>query len=404
MKILDAFPALRERNFRLYFYTQLISFVGTYLQATAQGWLVLQLTHSAFWVGFVGAIIFLPAFIFVLFGGAIADRFNRRSILYFTQVVAMLLAFILGVLTITHRVNLAEIIILAVCLGVINALDTPARSAFVSDMITDRNNLASAVSLNSGMGTTALAVGPAVAGILIALFGTGWTFIINGFTFVAAIIAMYAMNISMKNIEKKVSTGNMIKDGIRYLLSNKNLLFLILLSGALVLFGLSYDAILPVIATQIYNGGAETFGYISSAFGIGAAASAVVLSMLSKKASSRFWIVGGNILVGLSLIALSLVHVVAWGFVFILLAGFTVVTEFAMIMTVIQHTVPETMRGRVLSIFYFLYFGCYGIGSFFMGLSAQRFGPAMTVGTSGLIAFLIGVTLLFFKEKILEVA
>src|SRR5665213_1532289 len=140
MNLRTACPAFRERNFRLYFYAQLISLAGTYLQSTAQGWLVFQLTGSAFWVGLVAALVFFPTFLLVLFGGAIVDRLDRRGILYFTQAAAMLLAFILGVLTITNHINLLEVNILALCLGIVNALDTPARSAFIPEMISDRAN------------------------------------------------------------------------------------------------------------------------------------------------------------------------------------------------------------------------------------------------------------------------
>lgn len=406
MNLRTAFPALREPNFRLYFYSQLISLAGTYLQSTAQGWLVFQLTGSAFWVGLVAALVFFPTFLLVLFGGAIVDRLDRRSILYFTQAAAMLLAFILGVLTITNHINLLEVNILALCLGIVNALDTPARSAFIPEMIKDRANLASAISLNSGMATTAQAVGPAIAGILIVLIGTGWTFIINSFTFIAVLVALYAMNVQLRIVEEKTKAHPiaMVKTGLQYILSNRDLVFLTILAGVMAIFGRAYNAILPVVAAQVYKGGSETLGYLLSAFGSGAAIGAVVLSVFSKKVSNKVWMVGGNIVTGLSLILFAFTNSLAWGFLFVFIAGLAFVIEVSVVITIVQQVVPDALRGRALSVVYFVYFGGYSFGSFAIGWAAEKIGASAAVGASGWIALAVGVALFFFRERILEVA
>jgi MFS family permease len=406
MNIRTAFPALRERNFRLYFYAQLISLAGTYLQSTAQGWLVFQLTGSAFWVGLVAALVFSPTFVLVLFGGALVDRLDRRGILYFTQTAAMALAFVLGILTLTHHINLLELNILALCLGIVNALDTPARSAFIPEMIADRANLASAISLNSGMATAAMAVGPAIAGILIALIGVGWTFIINGLTFIAVLFALYAMNVQLRVIEEKAKEHPiaMVKTGLQYLFSNPSLVFLTIVSGIMAIFGRAYNAILPVIAVEVYKGGSETLGYLLSAFGAGAAVGAILLSMFSKKISSKIWIVGGNLLVGASLILFSFTTSLPWGFAFVFLAGLAFVVELSVVITIIQHVVPDAVRGRALSVFYFVYFGGYSLGSFAIGWAAEKIGSSAAVGVSGVAALIIGISLFFFKKKIVELA
>jgi MFS family permease len=404
MNLRSAFPALQERNFRLYFYAQLISLAGTYLQSTAQGWLVFQLTGSAFWVGLVAALVFFPTFLLVLFGGAIVDRLDRRSILYFTQAAAMLLAFILGLLTITHHIDLLEVNILALCLGIVNALDTPARSAFIPEMISDRANLASAISLNSGMATAAQAIGPAIAGILIALIGVGSTFFINGLTFIAVLCALYAMNVQLRVVEEKVKEHPvaMVKTGLQYLFSNRDLVFLTIVAGVMAIFGRAYSAILPVIAVQVYKGGSETLGYLLSAFGSGAAVGAITLSILAKKISTKVWIIGGNILAGLALIFFAFTSSLPWGFLFIFLAGLAFVVELSVMITIIQKVVPDAVRGRALSVFYFVYFGGYSLGSFAVGWAAEKIGSSQAVGVSGCGALLVGIILIFFRERIVE--
>ncbi len=404
MSIKETFPALAERNFRLYFYAQLISLAGTYLQSTAQGWLVFQLTNSAFWVGLVSALAFFPTFILVLFGGALVDRLDRRRILYFTQVAAMVLAFLLGALTVLHRVNVFEICILALALGVVNALDTPARSAFIPEMIADRANLASAISINSGMATTAMAVGPAVAGILIAVIGIGGTFIVNGGTFVAVLLALYAMDIELRVIEEKEKAHPvvMIKTGIQYLASNRDLVFLTVISGIMAFFGRAYNAILPVIAVQFYHGGAGTLGALLAAFGFGAAAGALILSVYSKKISTKWFVAGGSILVGLTLAALAFAGNVIGGFALIFVNGFAFIIEVSMIVIIIQHVVPDALRGRALSIFYFVYFGGYSLGSFAIGWAVDQFGLTVSVAASGTVALLVGIALVAARERIPE--
>jgi MFS family permease len=404
MAFSDTFPALRERNFRLYFYSQLISLAGTYLQSTAQGWLVFQITNSAFWVGLVAALVFFPTFVLVLFGGALVDRLDRRNILYFTQTAAMILAAILGLLTITHHITLLEICILALLLGIVNALDTPARSAFIPEMISDRTNLASAISINSGMATAAQAIGPAIAGVLIVVVGVGGTFIINAITFLAVLLALYSMNVQLRIVEEKEKAHpvTMIKTGLQYLRSNNDLVFLTILAGIMAIFGRAYNAILPAVAVQVYHGGSEALGILLSAFGAGAAIGAFVLSALSKKISSKIFVIGGNLLTGISLIAFGFTDHLFWGFVFIFIAGLAFVVEVSVIITIVQQVVPDALRGRALSIVYFVYFGGYSLGSFIIGWAASAFGSQLAIGVSGGVALAIGFTLFFFQNKIIK--
>jgi MFS family permease len=402
MKIANTFPAFREKNIRLFFYAQLISLAGTYLQATAQGWLVFQLTHSAFWVGVVSGLALFPIFIFVLFGGVLVDRFDRRKILYFTQIMAMLLAFILGILTLTHQITVWEICILSLLLGIVNALDNPARAAFTSDMVQDKANFASAISLYSGTNNLAMAVGPAIAGLLIVIIGTGWTFIINGFTFLAILAALYLMEIKERITEEKdIHPITMIKDGLKYFITTKGLFFITLIAGAMAFFGRAYISIFPVIAAETYNG-AKALGVLLSAFGIGAALGAIVSSFLVKKIQTKKLIIFGNILIGLDLLVFAFTSNLFGGFILATLSGWAVVFEAGIIVIIIQHTVSEIMRGRVMSIFYFIFYGGFSLGSFFIGWMSSVFGLHLALEFDGVVLLLMSAAMIFFKERILE--
>jgi MFS family permease len=397
------FPAFQEPNFRLYFYGQVVSLTGTYLQSTAQGWLVLQMTHSAFWVGLVSALVFFPTFLLVLFGGVIVDRFDRRKLLYFTQISAMILAFVLGILTITGHVTLWEVVVLAFLLGVVNALDTPARSAFLPDMISDRNHLSSAISLNTALITMAQAVGPAIGGILIAIIGVGPTFIINGFTFVVVIIALFAMLITPKVKSKIEHPVAMIKNGFKYFPNVKGLVFLVTFSFFIAIFGRAYAAIFPIVATQFYNGDSTTLGWLLSAFGIGAALGGIFLSIYSSKISTRYLIIGGNILAALALLAFPLVHVLGWGVGCIILAGFGYGIALTTIITIIQHASSTEMRGRVMSIFFFIYYGGFSIGNFSIGWFTGYFGSAVVISASGVSLLIITAIFFTMRSRIIEI-
>jgi len=403
-KLLETFPALRERNFRLYFYGQIISLAGTYLQSTAQGWLVLQLTHSAFWVGFVGAMVFFPTFILVLFGGTIVDEFDRRKLLYITQSSAMLLAFILGALTLTHHINVLEISILSFLLGVVNAIDTPARSAFIPDMVLHRENLSSAISLNTGLVTSAQAIAPAIAGILIVLIGVGGTFIINGFTFIAVLIALYLMSeVAVKRSPQTKDPIMLLRQGFGYLFEIKGLVFLIIFSFFISIFGRSFSTIFPVVATQFYHGDSKTLGWLLSASGIGAACSGVFLSYYIGRTRTKYLIIAGTVLTGLALFIFPVHRTLEWGAFCISMAGFGFGVSITSVINVFQHVSASEIRGRILSIFYFVFFGGYALGNFAAGVFSQKYGSGAVISFSGLALLIVSAIMFAMQHKIMEI-
>lgn len=339
----------------------------------------------------------------MLFGGAIVDRAPRRTLLYFTQTAAMILAFALGILTLMGSITVWEIIVLAFLLGVVNGIDTPARSALIPDLVEDRALLPSAISLNTGMVTAAQAVGPALGGILIVFIGVGGTFIVNGLTFVAVLIALYAMHLAPHIRKEQHPPLVMVKKGFQYVWSVEGLPFLMFLSFFLALAGRSYSAIFPVIATDFYHGDSTTLGWLLSAFGIGAALGGILLSKYVHRIPMKRLILEGNALTGLALLAFPLIGTLPWGAACILVAGLGFSVSVTSLVTILQHVSDGDMRGRVLSIFYFIFFGGYTIGNFGAGWLAEHWGSGPVMTACGILIMAISCAFYPVRGKILEI-
>src|SRR6478735_3367352 len=263
-QLAKAFPALQNKNYKAYFSGQLVSLIGTWLQIVSQGWLVLQLTNSALQVGIIAALSTLPSLFLTLFGGVIVDQFSKRKILLFTQTAAMVLAFTLGMLTLTGVVTVWMIGICAYLLGVVNAIDSPARQAFVSEIVT-KEQLPSAIALNSGIFNAARVIGPSIAGLLIALIGTGGAFITNAITYIAVIWVLNKMQVIEPPHKKKLEVIKAIKDGLSYSFTHPIIRTLIIFTGVSSIFGWSYTTLLPIIARETFHLGAAGLGYLYAA-------------------------------------------------------------------------------------------------------------------------------------------
>ncbi|MGB9673964.1 MAG: MFS transporter, partial [Anaerolineales bacterium] len=269
INISDTFAALRHPNYRLWFYGQMISLMGTWMQSTAQGFLVFQLTNSPVYLGYVGFASGVPAWLFTLYGGFIADRMQRRTLLIITQTSMMILAFILALLTFLGIVQPWHIIALAFLLGVANAFDAPARQAFVLEMV-PREDLTNAVALNATMFNTGTAFGPAIAGITYAAFGPAWCFTINGISFLAVIGALAMMRLKPMPLDKsQKSVFQGIREGYRFVRTSVIVRTLILYLAAVSLFGMGFATLMPDWAVKILGGDATTNGLLQSARGVG---------------------------------------------------------------------------------------------------------------------------------------
>ena len=395
----ETFTALRYRNYRLWFAGQLISLVGTWMQSTAQGFLVYQLTQSAAYLGYVGFASGLPSWLFTLYGGVIADRLPRRTLLVITQTSMMLLAFILAALTSTSLIQPWEIIFMAFLLGIANAFDAPARQSFVLEMV-DREDMTNAIALNSTMFNTATVVGPAVAGFSYALLGPAWCFSINGFSFIAVIIALLLMNI--RPLPKKEFNTSMTRDliaGLTYVKSHDIIRMLITNIGIISLFGLGMMTLMPAWSVDILRGNAQTNGWLLSSRGAGALIGALMIAALGRKnIKGKLWTIGSFALPGIMLIFAS-VHWLPFSMAALVGCGWGFMTLANTTNAMVQTYVNDELRGRVMGIYTLIFFGAMPLGSLLAGIMASWIGEPMTIALNALVLLDFAMLIWLFKPN-----
>lgn len=398
-RLLALFPAFAIKNYQYYFIGQLISQIGTWLQIVAQGWLVLQLTRSAFLIGFVAAAATLPSLLFSLFGGVIVDRFDKKRLIIATQTASMILAFTLGILTVLKIINVWEIMILAFLLGVVNSIDMPARQAFVSEMV-EPDKVSSAIALNAGIFNAARVVGPSVAGILIALVGTGGAFLLNGTSYIAAIIVQFLIIpiIHPKPIHQHPLEA--IRQGIVYTWKHPVVRSLVILTAVVSIFGWSYTTIMPLIAEKIFHQGAAGLGYLYAAAGLGALVATFVVSGFAEKIASSVFINGGILLFALSMTAFSSTSNLYFAYIALFFGGFGLLSAFSVINARIQHLVEPHFRGRVLSIYLLMFVGLFPLGSLEIGFVSEHIGVQSAIRLGAIIVMAASIIGYFLKDKI----
>lgn len=312
---LKIFPAFHSRNYRLYFVGQLVSQVGNWLQIVAQGWLVLILTNSPFLVGLVAAMATLPTFLFALIGGVIVDRFDKTKLIIVTNSISLVLASILGTLTILNLINVVEIIILAFLLGIVITIDRTARQAYVTELV-EEEYVASAIALNAAIFNGGRLLGPSLAGLLIAFIGIGGTFIVNAITFLPAIIVQFLVRPFVLDVRKNKRTFSAIKEGLNYTLHHPYVKALVALTAIVSVFGWSYMAILPVVAKNVFNSGAAELGYLFAASGLGGILATFNVSYFANKFSPYIFIIGGIFIYAVSMLGFSFTTNLYVGYLF----------------------------------------------------------------------------------------
>jgi MFS family permease len=390
------FRALYHRNYRLFFGGQGISLIGTWMQQIAMSWLVYHLTNSAFLLGVVGFSSQICSFIFSPFAGVFSDRWNRHHMLVATQSFAMIQAFILAFLTLTHRITIHQIILLSILLGLVNAFDMPTRQSFVVEMVERREDLGNAIALNSFLFNGARLVGPSIAGIFISILGEGMCFLLNGISFLAVIIALLAMKMkSAKKDPEKTRVLKRLKEGFIYAYGFLPIRNILLLLGWTSLVGMAYTTLMPVFAKDILHGNSQTFGFLMAASGMGAAIGAIYLAS-RKSVIGLLRIIGvASGIFGLSLIAFSFSHSLWLSLILLLLVGFGMMVQMASSNTVLQTVVDDTKRGRVMSL-YAMSFLMGPFGSLLGGSLASKIGAPYTIIISG-ASCLLG-SFLFIKK------
>lgn len=395
--IKNTFAALKYPNYKLWFGGQIISLFGSWMQSTAQAFFIYELTHSPAFLGYIGFASGVPTWLFMLYGGVIADRFPRRNIIVITQIVMMLFAFVLAFLTFTNIVQPWHIILLAFLLGVANAFDAPARQAFVNELV-DKEDLINAIALNSTMFHSAAAVGPAVAGITYAVLGPAWCFTINGISFIAVIYNLLRMkfNSVIKKNEKKSALKD-IYDGIKYLKTQKFILIIMLIVSFTSMFGLSLITLFPAWAVKILHGNAATNGLLQTFRGIGAVICSLIIATASK------YIVRGKVL-SIGMISLPVLMILfSFNHTFVISsllligigAAFIAINNLSNGLT--QTLVTEEFRGRIMGVYSFSFFALMPLGSLFIGTLAEHFGSPLAIFINGLILLgLFGSILIYY--------
>lgn len=400
-KFFQAFPALKHRNYRLYFIGQLLSLVGTWIQIVALGWLVFQLTKSAFMVGLVSSLGSLPVLIFGLFGGVIVDKFEKKKVLIFTQISSMILAFILGLLTISGVITVPQIVILAFMAGLISAIDMPARHAFVVEMV-GKKEMASAIALNAGVFSGARVIGPAMAGAIIAAMGEGVGFVLNGFSYIPFVVVLFLIFAKSAVSSLDLHPLKAIKQGITYSFSHPSIKTLLVFVAVTSIFGWSYSTILPVVAEKIFHAGASGFGYLHASGGLGAVLATILVSAYSKRINPAVFIFGGSFLFSIALFLFSLTSNIQFAFVFLFFVGFGLTAKFATINSTIQQMVDNRLRGRVMSIYTLMFLGMNPIGSLQIGFFAEHFGSPFAIRLGAIVVFLFALLFCFNRKKIIQ--
>jgi MFS family permease len=382
----QTFAAFKHRNYRLWFIGQLVSLVGTWMQTTAQGFLVFQLTQSPAYLGYVGFAAGVPSWLFMLYGGVIADRLSKRKLLLMTQMAMMMLAFILAALTFLNWVQPWHIIILALGLGVANAFDAPARQAFVVEMV-EREDLTNAIALNSSMFNLATVVGPAVAGLAYAFLGPAWCFAINGLSFIAVIAALLLMQLKPLVVRER-STGAMddLKAGLHYAASNLAIRTLISAAAVTSLFGLAFMTLMPAWAVTVLGGDAATYGWLQAARGVGALAGALMIAALGYFKFRGKLLTLGSFVFPMMLLIFALVRWLPLSLLALAGAGWGFMILFNLANTLIQTLVPDELRGRVVSIYTLSFFGLMPLGALLAGWVAEFVGEPTTIVLSALIS------------------
>ena len=384
-RLKSSLRAFRHRNYRLFFAGQLTSLVGTWMQTVAQSWLVYRMTGSATLLGLVGFASQIPIFVLAPIAGAVADTYPRRRTMIIMQTIMMSLAFPLAALTLTHRIQVWHIMVLAVLLGVVNAFDIPVRQAFVAEMV-GREDLINAIALNSSMMNGARVIGPAVAGILVSLVGEGWCFLINGLSYLAVIIGLLFITAGNNPPqEDQGSRTEAILEGFRFVWNTKPVRSLLLLLGVVSLMGMPYSVLMPIFADEVLMAGARGLGLLMGFSGIGALLGAMTLAGRRGIRGLGTWVMIACAGFGVSLILFSFSRNLWLSICLLVPVGFSMMVQMASSNTLIQSMVPDRLRGRVMAVYSMMFVGMAPFGALLAGVLAHVLGAPQTVAIGGVV-------------------
>ncbi|MCB1161675.1 MFS transporter [bacterium] len=386
----EGLAAFQFRNFRLFWFGQLVSLVGTWMQSTAQSWLVLQLSDSPLAVGLVWAFQFTPVTVLSMLGGVFADRRNKRRVLIVTQSLAALQALTLSLLTLTGHITVGWVLGLAAMLGLINAFDVPTRQAFVVELV-GRDALMNAIAFNSSAFNAARILGPAVGGVLIASLSAGGVFLINAASYLAVIAGLVMVReaeLTARPERVRERIVQSLKAGLDYVRHAPSVLLAIFLVGVVATFGMNFTVLLPVMARDVFDIGAQGFGMLMAAYGVGSVGAGLFLAFRSRldPRRSMLWGGAGVAVLGLAFALSPWLHALPLSVALLFGVGFAAITLTATANTSIQRRVPDALRGRVMAVYITVFSASVPLGSLFAGGLAKGWGAPFSLGAGAVLS------------------
>src|SRR5579863_8457679 len=380
-----AWRALRHRNFRLFFGGQTISLIGTWMTRVATSWLVYRLTKSSLLLGTVGFAGQIPTFLLAPLAGVIVDRIDRRRVLVWTQTLAMVQSLLLAWLTLSHRINIGEVLALSAMQGVINAFDMPGRQSFMIRMVEDRADLSNAIAINSSMVNAARLLGPSLAGLLIAVTNEGWCFLVDGVSYIAVIASLLMMRITRDAPRHQGATMmEQLRQGWDYVAESLPIRSILTLFALISLMGWPFMVLMPIFAAQVLHGGPHTLGFLMGAVGVGSLVSALALVVRRSVRGLLKIIPIGAAVFGIGLVAFGLSRSLWLSLPMMFVTGFGMMQGVTTSNTILQTLVDEKMRGRVMSYYTMAFVGMAPFGSLLAGAMAHAIGAPHTVIVSGI--------------------
>ena len=403
MNIRKRLPAFESKDYRLWFAGQSVSLVGTWLQTTGQSWLVLKLTNSPLKLGILTSIQFIPSLVLSVFIGPIIDRFPKRSILLFTQIMYALAAVALAVVAFGSHAQYWQVLVIAAITGLISAIDWPTRQAFVGEQVNDRSAVVNAVALNSTMFNIARVIGPGIGGVLIAVVGIPWTFTLNAVSFIAVIVSLLLMKAGRR--PTKSSTGSYaqeIREGTRYIAGNQIIISLLIISGVIGLFLLNFNIMIPSFSMLTLHLHADAYGGLMSAMGVGAMAAGVLMSLGgSRLEPTPAYIYGSGFVLAVAMVLVGIQRNFYLTGLLLVFCGFGMAALATMCNTALQMQSPDDMRGRVMAAYNLVWVGSTPIGALYAGKICDALGANMGFFVSGAIGVVfLGAMLVFVTPRV----
>jgi MFS family permease len=394
----SVFAATRHRDFRLFLIGQFVSLCGTWIQTVAQGWLVLQLTNSAFAVGLVTTMGSLPILLFTLYGGVIADRVNKRRLVLLLQSLMLAEALVLAILTQLHLITVHWVMALAAFSGLLSAFEVPTRQSMIAEIVA-REDLMNAIALGSSAFNVARVVGPSIAGALIATVGLAACFYANAASYLAVIVSLILMRVARPTVPSQAATLGALSEGFRYIFGNPWPRAIIILIATVSVFGVSFMPMMPVFARDVLHLDATGYGVLVSAVGLGAATAAIFMAGVARRAPGPRLALRSSLVFGLVVTAAGLAPEFWTAIVLFTLSGCTMALNGIAANTTLQTEAPDYLRGRVMGFYSFVVLGLAPFGSLQAGWISEHFGVRVAIALGGGLCFLVAAIVGWERQR-----